>query len=68
MMKLDFLPTVSSHASEYDIVLVAWQTRPINPKVYAEMIPMMAIKTAAGTTAEGAFPKAAIPVTFKPQR
>ena len=57
-----FFPTVSSQASAYDIVFVIWQTRPISPKVYAEMTPINAIKIVDGITADGAFPKAATPV------
>lgn len=61
MMNDDFFPTAASQASEYDIVFVAWQTRPIKPNVYAEIAPITVMRIVDGTTADGALPKTATP-------
>ena len=63
MADVDF-PTVASQASAYDMVFVLRQTRPINPKVYAEMTPINVISTDAGIIADGALPNATTPVVF----
>mmetsp|Transcript_57359 Transcript_57359/g.139940 ORF Transcript_57359/g.139940 Transcript_57359/m.139940 type:complete len:337 (+) Transcript_57359:680-1690(+) len=60
MNDVDF-PTVASQASAYDIVFVLRQTRPINPKVYAEMTPINVMSTDAGIIADGALPNATTP-------
>lgn len=60
MADVDF-PTVASHASEYDRVLVALDTLPMSPNVYADMMPMTAMRMVAGIMAEGAFPNIATP-------
>ena len=52
---------VFSHASRYEFVFVYAQTRPIKENEYPDKPPIPAISTAAGTMADGAFPKAAIP-------
>ena len=65
MINDDFFPTVSSQASEYDMVFVVWQTRPIKPNVYAEIAPIKVMRTVDGITADGAFPNTATPAAQK---
>ena len=68
MINDDFFPTVSSQASEYDMVFVAWQTRPIKPNVYAEITPIKVMRMVDGITADGALPNTATPAAQRIQK
>jgi len=54
-------PTVFSQASMYDDASSMAHTRPMSEKQYPETPPMSAMRMDAGSTAEGALAKAAIP-------
>jgi signal recognition particle subunit SEC65 len=58
-------PTLFDQASRYEVAPVYAQVRPMIEKPYAERIPIIIIKTAAGIRAEGASPKAATPLVRK---
>lgn len=57
----DVAPMDFSQADRYVVASVMAHTRPVRPKPYAESAPMVAIRKMAGTAADGALPKAAIP-------
>ena len=57
----DFVPRVTSHASEYDVAPVILQILAIKLNVYPDIVPIIVINAIAGSNAPALLPNAAIP-------